>query len=239
MSMIGSAGLTTPPDRVDVELVHGPVLGRPDVDPLQLVFGRDLAFDVFRQLALDLAQFARDLAAQILVDLDDLELGLADLSLGLGGRGDERTALAFETSGVALERRHALDGNQVLAPQIAHALEFLADEFGFALLGRDLAGEALDFFTKLRRPLPELRLLSGPRCPAQLEDFCSPEIIRPTSGKDFVRARSSAGKTTAAASSRSASSRAWRDSNSSMVLRTIARFACVTVSSRRMTTSPP
>ena len=87
-------------------------------------------------LPCDLAQLLGDLAAQFLVDLQDLQLDLGDLALRLGGRGDELAALAFEARRVALERRHALDLHQVLAPEIADALELLPDQLDLALLRR-------------------------------------------------------------------------------------------------------
>ena len=76
-------------DGVDVRLEHHAVLRRADVDALELILGRDLALDEFADLAVDLAHLLGDLAAQILVDLDDLQLGLGDLALGLGDRRDQ------------------------------------------------------------------------------------------------------------------------------------------------------
>src|SRR5215203_5224162 len=149
----GLSGRDHPADRVDGRLVHHPVLRRSDIDALQLVLGRDLALDELGNLALDLAQVLGNLAAQILIDLQDLQLDLGNLALGLGGRRDELAALALEARGVALERRHALDLHEVLAPEIADALELLADQLGFALLRRDLAGEALDLLLELRDAL--------------------------------------------------------------------------------------
>ena len=104
-----------------------------------------------------------DLGAQILVDLQDLQLGLGDLALGLGDRGDERAALALEARGVALERGHALDLDEVLAPEVAHALELLRDQLDLALLRGDLVGRGpLICSLSCADALPELRLLAVP-----------------------------------------------------------------------------
>ena len=73
-------------DGVDGELMHAAGLRGADVDALQLVLGGDLAFDQFADLGLDLAQVLADLAAQVAVDLQDLQLGLRDLAFGLRDR---------------------------------------------------------------------------------------------------------------------------------------------------------
>ncbi len=86
ISMMGSLGTDDPADRVHRELMHHAVLGRAHVDALELIFGRHLALDELANLALDFAQLARHLAAQILVDLDDLQLDLADLAARLRHR---------------------------------------------------------------------------------------------------------------------------------------------------------
>ena len=75
----------------------------------------------FRDLALDLAQLLHRLGAHLLVDLDDLELGLGDAALGLGDGCDELAALAFDAGGIALERVQARDRNQVLLVEVANA----------------------------------------------------------------------------------------------------------------------
>ena len=135
--MIGSPARDDAADRVDGRLVHHAVLRRADVDALELVLGRDLALDELADLAVDLAQVLGDLAAQILIDLQDLQLDLGDLALGLGGRRDELAALALEPRRLALERGQLGDRHEVLAPEIADALELLADQLDFLLLRRD------------------------------------------------------------------------------------------------------
>ena len=103
-------------DRMHGRLMHDAVLRRADVDALQLILGRDLALDELGDLGLDLAQLRGDLAAQILLDLHDLEFGLADLALGLGDRRDELAALAAKPGLLALQRVDAGDRNEVLLP---------------------------------------------------------------------------------------------------------------------------
>ena len=90
ISMIGSPASIDAADGVDRELVDRAVLRRPDVDALQLVLGGDLASRRVRTiLARISAKLLADLAAQVLVDLQDLQLGLGDLALGLGDGGDK------------------------------------------------------------------------------------------------------------------------------------------------------
>ena len=70
---------------------------------MQLIFGRHLTLDEFSDLAVDVAQFLGHLAAQILVDLDDLETDLRYLALRLGDRRGQLAALAVKPRGVALK----------------------------------------------------------------------------------------------------------------------------------------
>ena len=76
-------------DRVRRRLEHDAVLRRADVGALELILGRHLALDVFADLAVGLAQLLGDVAGEFLIDLEDLQLDLGDLALGLGGIGDE------------------------------------------------------------------------------------------------------------------------------------------------------
>ena len=112
-------------DGVDVELVDIAVAGSTDVDALQLVLGRHAALGIFRDLALDLAQLLHRLGAHLLVDLDDLELGLGDAAFRLGDRRDELAALAFDAGGIALEGVQAGDRNQVLLVEGANTLQLV------------------------------------------------------------------------------------------------------------------
>ena len=104
---------------------HHAVLRRADIDPPQLVLGGHLALDEFADLVVGLAQILGDVADHVLVDLDDLQLGLGDLALGLGARGDVLRALAVEPRGVALQRGQPRNLHQMLVVEIADAGEFL------------------------------------------------------------------------------------------------------------------
>ena len=70
-------------DVCTAELMDDAVLRRADVDALELVLRGDLALDELADLAVDLAQFLGDLAAQFLIDLNDLEFDLGDLAARL------------------------------------------------------------------------------------------------------------------------------------------------------------
>jgi hypothetical protein len=66
--MSGSPADTTA-HRVHRELMDDAVLGRPNFDAFELVLRRDSSFGQLGDLCLNFAQLARDLAAQILIDL--------------------------------------------------------------------------------------------------------------------------------------------------------------------------
>ena len=78
-------------------------LRRAQVDALELVLGRRDPLLELGDLALRLAQILEHLGAEILVELDDLQLGLADLAARAGDVGDELAALALQPRLVALE----------------------------------------------------------------------------------------------------------------------------------------
>ena len=128
---------------------NGTVLRRADIHALQLVFGRDLALDEFADLGIDLAHLLGDFAAEILVDLDDLELYLGDLAFGLGHGSDELRLFAVEARRFPLQLGQASDLNQVLLEQIAHPFELAIDEFNFSLLGLLLGGQTDDLLLQL------------------------------------------------------------------------------------------
>ena len=132
--------MITPPTVCTVELVDDAVLRRADVDALELVLGRDLALDELGDLALDLAQLlARPRVRRSWSICRICSSISVILPLACAVAAMSWPALALEPRGVALERRHALDRDEVLAPQLAHAFELLADQLDLALLGRDLA----------------------------------------------------------------------------------------------------
>ena len=119
-------------------------------------------------------QLLADLAAQVLIDLDDLELGFGDLALGLGDRRDERAALAAQPRIVAFERRQATDRHQVLLPQVAHALELPLDQLDLVLLGGDLLVDRPLLLLELADALLQLGLLAGAGVAAELEQSLLP-----------------------------------------------------------------
>src|SRR5262252_2477392 len=158
-------------DRVHVQLMHDAALRGTNIDAHELVLGGDLALDQLGHLALDLAQLLRDLASQLLIDLDDLELGLGDLGASLRDRGSELAMLSLDPHRFAFELGQTRDRDEPLRPQKSHTFQLAADQLDLALLGVGLLGEALDFLPELRDPLPELRLLAGTGGFAQLEQF--------------------------------------------------------------------
>ena len=83
--------------------------------------------------------FLGDVAAQVLVDLQDLQLGLADLALGLGDSCDQlpRSPCSRAASRCSLFTR--LQRHKVLLAEIADPLELLGDQFELAFFGLDLS----------------------------------------------------------------------------------------------------
>ena len=139
------------------------VARRTDVDALELVFRGHAPLGVLGDLALDLAQLLHRLGAHLLVDLDDLELGLGDAALGLGDGCDELAALAFDAGGIALERVQARERDQVLLIEVANALQLVHDQLGFAGFRLLLSLQARDLVPGLGDALLELVLLRVPR----------------------------------------------------------------------------
>ena len=82
--------------------------------------------------AVDLAHILGDFAAEILVDLDDLQLGFGDLALGLRNRSDELRAFALDAGAVALQRGQAGDRHQIFLPELAHAFQLFLDQINLA-----------------------------------------------------------------------------------------------------------
>src|SRR5262245_18343914 len=167
----GVAGTDNPADRVHRQLMHHAILGRADFDALELVLGRHLALNEFANLALYFAQLARHLTAQILVDLDNLQLDLTDLAARLGYSRDRLRALALEACRLPFERDQSIDLYQVLGPECPHAFELALDQLdllGFCLLQCRVSA---DLLVKLSDALPELRLLAEPGIAPQLEQL--------------------------------------------------------------------
>ena len=147
------------------------ILRGANVDALELVFGRHLAFDEFAEPAVELAQFFGDLAGEVLIDLQDLQLDLADLAARLRHREHRLGALAGQPRRLALQRDQPVDLHQVLAPELAHALELAPDQvdlLGFGLLQREVP---LDLLAKLGGALLELRFLADTHAAPRLEQL--------------------------------------------------------------------
>src|SRR5262245_2790609 len=157
------------PDRMHGKLMHAAVPRRADVDALELVLGRNPFFNQLRGLCPDLGQLLAHLAAKILIDLQDLELGFGDFAPGLGDRGDQRSSCSQQPRRVSFQSHKACDWDEVLAPQFAYAFELLTDQLDFPRLAGDLLLEAADLLLELPDALVQLRLLTRARRAAQLE----------------------------------------------------------------------
>jgi hypothetical protein len=142
------------------ELEHGAVLWCADIDPLQLVFGLKLALDEFADFGVDLAHLLRDLTAEVLVDLNDLERDFGDLSSGLRDGSLQLGLFAIEPGRLPLQQRKAIDLNEVPLEQVADPFEFAIDQFNFSFLGLLLGGKTDNLLQQLARLLTQLSLLA-------------------------------------------------------------------------------
>ncbi len=149
-----------PADRMHRELVHDPGLRGPQVDAPELILGGDHLLLELGALALGLAQILQHVGAEVLVELDDLQVGLADLAARPRDIGDELPALALELGLVALQQHVARDRDQVLLVEIGDADELLADQLELGFLGLLLGDQAADLLLGLRDALAELRTLA-------------------------------------------------------------------------------
>ena len=161
----------TPPTVWTLDWNTSAVLRRPDVDALELVLGGDLALHELADLAVDLARLLGDLAAEIAVDLDDLQFGLRDLAGGLGGLRNQLRGFTLQPHRRALELGQFCERDQLLLPQIVDALLFALDQLGFLFLGLALRLQAANFLIELLDPLAKLRLLADAGAAPQFEQF--------------------------------------------------------------------
>ena len=145
ISMIASPAVITPPTVWTVGLEYGAVLRRADVDALELILGGDLALDELADLAVDLARLLGDLAAEIAIDLQDLQLGLGDLAADLGGLRDQLPGFAFQARRLALQFGQLGELDQLLLPQLVDAVLLAIDQLDFLFLGLALGVQAADF----------------------------------------------------------------------------------------------
>src|SRR3954453_10086421 len=154
---------------MNVELVHHASLRRADIDALELVFCRDLLLNQFGVLSADVREVLAVLGPHILIDLQDLDPRFGDLALRLGDRRNELSTFTLKSRLLALQRRDAVELNQLLGPQLAHALELFLDPFDLLVFRGDLRDQPADFFLRLRDTLTQLRLQSLARLAPDFE----------------------------------------------------------------------
>ena len=133
---------------------------RAHFDALEDVARCDASFAEFGFLALRLAEILDDFRPYVLVEPDRLKLRLVDLGLGLGDRGDQLAAFAFDSGALALQSREPRQRHQTLVEQLLHAREFARDQLQLLGLGGDLRLEADDLLAKLRYLTREQLLLT-------------------------------------------------------------------------------
>src|SRR5262249_31920513 len=97
------ARLDHPTNCVHRQFMHPPGLRRANVDMLELVFGSDFALAEFRNFGADVAQLLRCLAADVLIDLDYLQLNLSSFASGFSFRGDELPPFTTKSGSITLE----------------------------------------------------------------------------------------------------------------------------------------
>ncbi len=158
-----------PANRVHSKLMHRSGLWCTDVYPLQLIFRGDTAFVQLSLLGLDLAHVFDHLGLEILIELDDLQLGLGNFSLRLGGGGRQLAPLTLEARHLALRRRVLGDGYQFLHPKLVLALQLDLHELQLFDLRLLLRGETTNLLFELGDAFAQLSFLSGTRHPAAFE----------------------------------------------------------------------
>ena len=119
-----------------------------------------LALDEFADLGVDLAHLLRDLTAEILVDLNYLELNFGDLAFGLRDGSHQLSLFAVDPGRFPLQQRKAIDLNEVPLEQVADPFEFAIDQFNFSFLGLLLGGQTDNLLQQLARLLAQLSLLA-------------------------------------------------------------------------------
>ena len=153
------------------ELVHDTRLRRAQVDALELVLGGGDAFLELGDLALRLAQIPQHLGAKVLVDLDDLQFGLADLAARAGDIGDELAALALQPRLIALQLHVARNGDKIFLVEIGNPDKFRPDELELVFFCRQLRRQAANLFIELGDAFAQLRALPRPCRPSRFEQL--------------------------------------------------------------------
>jgi len=130
--------------------MHDTLMRRADLDPPQLVLGRDPPLGQFRGLGAVLGQILADFRAQILIDLDDAELGLGNFAAVLRDLGKQDAVVALKARRLALLGGQPPELDQVLLPKLACALQLLLDPLDLFVLGRQLLLGAPDLLVEFR-----------------------------------------------------------------------------------------
>lgn len=98
----------------------------------------------YSPILLSVSRSSGDVAGQILIHLNDLQLDFCDLAFYLRSLGNDLTTLALKARFVALQRGQSVKLHQVFLPQIAHAPQFLLSQRDSLVLGRLLRRKARD-----------------------------------------------------------------------------------------------
>jgi len=95
-----------------------------------------------------LERFA-NFAAEVAVDLNNLQLRLGNLPFGLRDGCDQLAALAFEARGLPLQRRQFGDGHQMSGPKLARSRELALHQDDLLRLGPLLGHVAANLLVEL------------------------------------------------------------------------------------------
>ena len=136
------------------------VLRRSNVDPPKLILGRDLLLHQLGCSTSDIGELPSHFGAQVLIDLQDLKLDLADFSARLCNGGNQLSALAPEPFSLSLETAQPSVGNEIFLPELTDTRELLADPFDLTNLRSKLRVQAGNFLAELGDALLELGPLS-------------------------------------------------------------------------------
>ena len=142
---------------------------RANINAPEFVRGRISALLQFRDLCLGFAQILEHVGAEILIELEDLQLGLGDFAARTGDIGNQLTALPLQPRLVPLQLHVTLVRYEILLIEFGDADKLLADVLDFAVLRLLLGGEAADFFADLSGPFAQLRALTLASLAARLK----------------------------------------------------------------------
>ena len=96
-------------------------------------------------------------------------LHLGDLAFGFRHGRHQLALLPTQPGGFPLERRHFADGDKLLLPKLADAVQLFDDEFNFGIFGCNLGVEPTNLLTQLRGAFVQLLLLPISRVATKLE----------------------------------------------------------------------